>query len=45
MAYQLRGFVLRLTSNVRLYQLAALGLALGGVIIPLMSGGGGGGGS
>ena len=45
MAHQLRGFGLRLATNVNLYQLVALGLALTALIVPLMSGGGGGGGS
>lgn len=45
MAHQIRGFVMRLSTNVNLYQLAALGLALVSAIIPLgMPGGGGGGG-
>ena len=33
MAHQVRSFVLRVTTNVKLYQLVALGLALGAVII------------
>lgn len=45
MAHQLRDFVLRLATNVNFNQLVALGLALGGVIIPLASGGGGGSGN
>lgn len=43
MAHQLRGFVLRLATNVNLYQLVALSLALAAVVIPLNPGGGGGG--
>ena len=45
MAHQLRGFVLRLTTNVNVYQLVALGLALSAVVAPLgipIVGGGGG---
>jgi len=45
MAYQLRSFVLRLATNVNVYQWVALGLALGAAIVPLASGGGGGSGA
>jgi hypothetical protein len=46
MAHQIRGFVLRLSMNVNLYQLAALGLALAAALAPLgMPGGGGSGGA
>ena len=45
MTHQIRGFVLRLSTNVNWYQLAALGLALAAAIVPMgMPGGGGGGG-
>ena len=43
MAHKIRGFVLQLETNVNLYRLAALGLALVAAIVPLgMPGGGGG---
>ena len=42
MAHQLRSFVLNLTTKVNVYQLMALGLALGAVIMRMPSGGGGG---
>jgi len=45
MAHQLRGFVLRQSTNVNLYRYLALGLALGAIFGPLMSGGGGGSGA
>jgi hypothetical protein len=44
MAHQLRGFVLRLATNVNVYQLVALGLALSALIGPLGIPVGGGGG-
>jgi hypothetical protein len=42
MTRQLHGFVLHLTTKVNIYQLMALGLALGAVIMGMPSGGGGG---
>jgi hypothetical protein len=45
MAYQLRGFVMRLAMNVNLPRLVALGLTLGAIFGPLYSGGGGGSGA
>jgi len=42
MTRQLRGFVLHLTTKVNVYQLMALGLALGAVLMGMPSGGGGG---
>jgi hypothetical protein len=43
MAYQIRGFMLRLATEVNVYQLLALSLALGAVI--MIPGGGGGSGA
>ncbi len=44
MAYQIRVFVSRLSTNVNLYRLVVLGLALAAAAAPLgMPGGGGGG--
>ncbi|NTU63014.1 MAG: hypothetical protein HGB05_06325 [Chloroflexi bacterium] len=44
MAYQLRGFVLRLATNVNVNQMVALGLALTAAIFTMgMPGSGGGG--
>jgi hypothetical protein len=42
MTHQVLGFVLQLTTKVNVYQLMALGLALGAVIMGMPSGGGGG---
>jgi len=42
MAHQIRGLVLRVTANVNMYQLIALGLALGTVILGMPGSGGGG---
>jgi hypothetical protein len=42
MAQQVHGFVLRMATKVNVYQLAAIGLALGAVIMGMPSGGGGG---
>ncbi len=43
MAHQVRGFVMHLVTKVNIYQLMALGLALGTVIMGMQSGGGGSG--
>ena len=42
MAYQIRSFAMRVTTKVNVYQLLALGLALGAVIMGVPSGGGSG---
>jgi hypothetical protein len=42
MAHQVRGLVLRLAVKVNMYQLMALGLALGAAIINMPGSGGGG---
>ena len=42
MAHQVRGFVLRLATNIKWYQLVALGLVLSAVIQGAPIGGGGG---
>lgn len=44
MSFQMRVFVSRLSTNVNLYRLAVLGLAIAAAIVPLgMPSGGGGG--
>jgi hypothetical protein len=43
MIHQIRNFALNVTTKVNVYQLVALGLALGAVIMGMPSGGGGGG--
>jgi hypothetical protein len=43
MSTRARNLVLNLTTKVNVYQLVALGLALGAVIMSMPSGGGGGG--
>ena len=43
MALQARSVMFRLAANVNVYQLIALGLALGAVIMGIPVGGGGGG--
>ncbi len=43
MLHQARSFVLSVTTKVNVYQLMALGLALGAVILGYPTGGGGGG--
>ena len=43
MLHQARNFVLNVTTKVNVYQLMALGLALGAVILGMPTGGGGGG--
>jgi hypothetical protein len=42
MTNQIRGFALRFTSNVNVYQLLTLGLALGLAILGMPGGGGSG---
>ena len=42
MTCQVRSFVLRLATKVNVYQLMALGLALGAIIMEIPTGGGGG---
>ncbi len=43
MLHQARNFVLKVTTKVNVYQLVALSLTLGAVIISMPGGGGGGG--
>ena len=43
MTYQVRSFVSRLATEVNVYQVMALGLTLGAVIMGIATGGGGGG--
>ena len=42
MTYQVRSFVVRVATKVNVYQLMALGLALGATILGMPIGGGGG---
>jgi hypothetical protein len=42
MAHQISGFALRFVTKINVYQLVALGLALGAVIMGMPGGGGGG---
>jgi hypothetical protein len=42
MTHQIHSFVLRLATNVNVYQVMALSLALGAVIMGMPGGGGGG---
>ena len=42
MAHHISGFVLRVATKVNIYQLVALSLALGAVIVGIPTGGGGG---
>jgi hypothetical protein len=42
MTHQFRSFVLRLAAKVNVYQVMALGLALGAVIVNMPGSGGGG---
>jgi hypothetical protein len=43
MAQQVRSFTMRIATQINVYQLLALGLALGAAILGMPSGGGGGG--